>query len=241
MNVGGRNAYHATGQESYIMSTLGSRLEAVTRLLKKCDNNTLFADIGSDHAFLAIEVIKRGIAKGAIAADINEMPLLKGRENAINAGIDMDFILSDGFDALEGKPITSAAVCGMGGELIAKIVLRSNTAKSALLILQPMSAQEELRKALWDNGFIIHKEIFAFDSGKPYTVMKVTYTGENTEYSYIDLYLGKERESTKEFIKYCEKVQNSAQKRRLGIIARGESTNEVDGLLAFCQTQTTSL
>ena len=222
------------------MSILGSRLYAVTELLKKRDNNYLFADIGSDHAFLAIEVLRNGLAKKAIAADINEMPLLKGKENAQNFSVDIDFILSDGFDNLEGLGITSAAICGMGGELIAKIVLRSETAKSALLILQPMSAQDELRKALWDNGFVIHKEVFVFDAGKPYTVMQVTFENRNTEYSYLDLFLGKERIITEEFKKYCQKVLQSALKRRLGIVARGESTSDIDDLIKYCQTQTTN-
>ncbi len=221
------------------MSYMGTRLEAAARLLK-AENNNLFADIGSDHAFLAIEIIKRGIAKSAIAADINEQPLLKGRENAALQGVRMDFILSDGFRSLECYPITTAAVCGMGGELIARIVLESNICKSALLALQPMSAQEELRKALWDNGFEILKEVFVIDTGKPYTVMQVKYSGIRTEYSYNDLYLGKERAKSNEFSAYCEKQLNSAIKRRIGIVARGECTKDIDGLISFCQTQITS-
>ena len=223
------------------MYSLGNRLQTVTELLKKCENNLLFADIGSDHAFLAIEVVKRGIAKNSIASDINRLPLLKGMENANRAGVDIEFILSDGFDALEGKGITSAAVCGMGGELISKIILRSESAKRALLILQPMSAQEVLRKDLWDNGFVIHKEVFAYDSGKPYTIMQVSYENASPKYSYLDLYLGKERTPTVDFKTYCKKVLLSAQKRRLGIIARGESTQDIDSLIDFCQMQTITL
>lgn len=221
------------------MSYMGARLEAAARLLK-AENNNLFADIGSDHAFLAIEILKRGIAHSAIAADINEQPLLKGRENAAMQGVKVDFILSDGFKALEGYPVTSAAVCGMGGELIARIVLESDICKSALLALQPMSAQEELRRALWDNGFEILSEVFVIDTGKPYTVMQVKYSAVRTEYSYTDLYLGKERAQSAEFSAYCEKQLNSAVKRRIGIVARGEATDDIDGLIAFCQTQITS-
>ncbi len=223
------------------MSSIGTRLNAVTTILKERQGNTLFADIGSDHAFLAIEVIKRGIAESAIASDINEMPLLKGRENAARSGVGIDFYLSDGFDAIDDLPITSAAICGMGGELIAKIIGRSRVAKSALLVLQPMSAQEELRKFLWENGFDILKEIFVFDSGKPYTVMQVKYSGKNTQYSYLDLFLGKSRTPSREFSLYCEKTLNSAIKRRLGLTARGEDTKDIDALIEFCQTQTTSL
>ena len=223
------------------MGYLGSRLEAVAELISDCENNVLFADIGSDHAFLAREIIKRGIAKIALAADINEMPLLKGKENAESQATEIEFVLSDGFDELEDKNITSAAICGMGGELIAKILQRSQIARKALLALQPMSAQEELRKYLWENGFSIHKELFVFEADKPYTVMQVTYTDTNTEYSYLDIYLGKERPNTPEFAKYCNKVCESAKKRRKGVVARNECTNDIDGLIEFCQTQTTSL
>ena len=223
------------------MSLIGSRLFAVTRLLKDVKDNTLFADIGSDHAFLAIEVLKNRLASSAVASDINEQPLLKGKENAARSGVRMDFYLSDGFDAIDHLPITSAAICGMGGELIARIIDRSTVARKAVLIVQPMSAQEELRKYLWDNGFSIDTEVFTYEAGKSYTVMKVRFIGERSEYSYLDLYLGKERLPSREFSLYCEKILTAAKKRRLGFVARGEDTLNIDGLIEFCQTQTTSL
>lgn len=223
------------------MSLIGSRLSAVTRLLKDVQNNTLFADIGSDHAFLAIEVLKNRLAERAIASDINELPLLKGKENAARSGVAIDFYLSDGFDSIDHLPITSAAICGMGGELIAKIVARSAVCRTATLILQPMSAQEDLRRFLWDNGFSIEREIFVYEAGKSYTVMLVSYSGKTTEYSYLDLYLGKERFPSREFSLYCKKILLSAVKRRLGIVNRGEDAGDIDRLIDFCQTQTTNL
>ncbi len=222
------------------MSSLGIRLETALELLADCENNILFADIGSDHAFLAIEALKRGIAKNAIASDINELPLLKGKENASEQGIYPEFILSDGFDAFDGRKITSAAICGMGGELIAKIILRSASARNAMLVLQPMSAQEELRKALWDNGFEIESETFVVESSKPYTVLSARFVAKNTEYDILDLFLGKERIPSCEFSKYCEKILVSAKKRRLGIVARNEDPSEIDLLIEECQAQMTN-
>lgn len=222
------------------MASLGDRLETALELLAQHGSSGIFADIGSDHAFLSIEAIKRSIANKAIAADINELPLLKGRQNANAQGVDVEFILSDGFDAFDGADLSSAAICGMGGELIAKIVLRSKSARNAFLVLQPMSAQEELRKALWDNGFEIICERFVFESGKAYTVMAVKSSGTKTDYSFVDLFLGKERIPSFEFSKYCEKILHSAEKRRLGLIARKESTKDIDELISACQTQTTS-
>ena len=225
------------------MSMLGSRLEAALELLAKCESNALFADIGSDHAFFAIEAIKRGIAERAIASDINPLPLQKGRENAEKQALDIEFVLSDGFDSIENKGVTSAAVCGMGGELIAGMLLRSETAHRCELILQPMSAPEELRRSMWENGFLIIEEKFVTDSGKPYVIIRAKYSGNNTKYSYCDLYLGQSRPRCDAFSEYCKKSAIAAKKRRLGHIARNESTEEIDCLIAYCedQTQRTSL
>ncbi len=222
------------------MNNLGARLETALELLKSCKNTDTFADIGSDHAFFAIEAKKRGICKRVIASDINKLPLEKGRENAELQGIEAEFVLSDGFDGLEDKEITCAAVCGMGGELIAKMLLRSNIAKKCGLILQPMSAQEELRKTLWENGFEITKEVFVYESKKSYTIMQVEFSNQSTEFDYCDLYLGKERKDSPEFSKYCEKIKNAAEKRRLGLIARNEPTGDIDTLIKKCQMHITS-
>ncbi len=211
---------------------LGARLEAAVELLS-LNKTKVFADIGSDHAFLAIEVLRRGIAEKAIGADINRMPLEKGRENAQRLGVEMDFILSDGFDNLEGLGVTAAAICGMGGELIAGMLLRSTVARECTLVLQPMSAQEELRRALWDNGFCIEAERFVVEGGKPYTVMLVFYDGIKRDYDYLDLYLGKERPNCPEFEEYKKKIQAAARKRRLGLVARMEDTADIDRLICI--------
>ncbi len=222
------------------MSNLGNRLEKVISILESRGIHGAFADIGSDHAFLAIEVIKRGIAKNAIASDVNPLPLEKGRENAIENGIDIEFILSDGFDALESRNISAAAICGMGGELIAKMVLRSEAAHRCFLVLQPMSAQEELRRALWDNGFYI-EEHFVVESQKPYTIISAVFNARKSNYDYVDLYLGKERGSTPEFCEYCKKVQAAAEKRRLGLVAKGLCTEDIDKLIDECQAHITKI
>ena len=223
------------------MGNLGIRLEKAIEILSQTENNRLFADIGSDHAFLPIEVLKRGIAEKAIAADVNRLPLEKGRENAEEAGVEIDFILSDGFDGLEGLHITSAAVCGMGGELIAKMILRSQIAKKCNLVLQPMSAQEELRKSLWDNGFNILSENFVVEGGKPYTLMNVVFDGIKRDYTYNQLFLGKEMRPSPEFAEYCRKIKAAAEKRRLGFVAKDLPTDEIDGLIELCQLQMTNI
>ena len=99
-----------------------------------------------------------------------------GRQAAARTGLSerADFILSDGLDALPERPDV-AAVCGMGGELIADIVARALRrfpgGPPIRFVLQPMTAADALRRFLWDNGFYIAEERYAVAAGKPYAVL----------------------------------------------------------------------
>lgn len=217
---------------------LGKRLSAALELLAECDGS-IVADIGSDHAYLAVAALKSGAAKRAIASDINPGPLESGRANAKLHGADIEFVLSDGFDALEDKGVTAAAICGMGGETIAAILEKSACAKKCRLILQPMSGQEKLRAFLYGNGYRILRERFVTDCGKPYTVMLVKYTGISEEFTYTDLYLGKERPEGADFALYAEKEAYRAEKRLRGNITSARRADE-NALIRECQMHSTN-
>ena len=61
------------------------------------------ADIGTDHAQLAIELIMSGRASRVIATDLNAGPLEAARKNIFAAGLDdrIDVRLGDGLTVLE--------------------------------------------------------------------------------------------------------------------------------------------
>ena len=152
---------------------LDARLRAAAEAAGRC---ALFADIGSDHAKLALHLLETGAAAYAVCADIHASPLERGRQAAARTGLSerADFILSDGLDALPERPDV-AAVCGMGGELIADIVARALRrfpgGPPIRFVLQPMTAADALRRFLWDNGFYIAEERYAVAAGKPYAVL----------------------------------------------------------------------
>ena len=219
------------------MKNLGSRLEKAYEAIDRLGGIGTFADIGSDHAYLSCEVLLRGNAKLAIASDVNPGPLGRGKDYAAKTGVSPEFILSDGFDAFDGRKIDCAAICGMGGELTAGIIKRSSAAKRCFLVLQPMSAQEFLRGYLWDNGFEIIGEDFAVEHGKPYVIITAKYSGVNTPYVYPDLFLGKVRPANAEFASYALKVLSRAEKSLLGSADRF-LTGE---LIGECQRQITNL
>ena len=151
------------------------------------------ADIGTDHAYLPIFLLKAGISPRAFAADINEGPLKKAEENICAAGLSdkIECRLLDGAAGLSGLGITDYAICGMGGELIADIIERAPHLKDKgiRLILQPMSRQEHLRSYLLSTGFSLIGEAYSSDSGKDYLCLLAEYSGERKELSLSDAYL----------------------------------------------------
>ena len=155
------------------------------------------ADIGTDHAYIPIYLLKSGKCAYAIASDINEGPLMRAKENAFEYGVadNIYFGLTDGLKSLplEEKGVTDIIICGMGGELIAQILEASEYAhkKGINLILQPMSSIAELRYYLADKGYEIIGEDICFAQGKLYQCINCTYTGNSYALSKVEAILGR--------------------------------------------------
>jgi tRNA (adenine22-N1)-methyltransferase len=185
------------------VGAINARLLSAAELVRQ---GAVFADIGTDHAYLPLFLLDRGKISRAVCADINEGPLNSARANAREAGHTdkIEFVLTDGAACLSDRGITDYAICGMGGELIAAIIERAPHLrdKSVNLILQPMSRQGVLRKFLASNGFEIRCESYSTDSGKHYVTLLVNYTGNISEIDDVEAELGAKR---------AEYVNKSAQ------------------------------
>lgn len=140
------------------------------------------ADVGTDHAYIPIFLINTEKCPRAIASDINEGPLERARQNAekYECADSITFVLADGLDGLplEEKGVTDIVICGMGGELIARIIDGSPYARKPgiRLILQPMTKPEHLRKYLSENGFA-ETDGGAAEADKVYQCIVCEYTG----------------------------------------------------------------
>lgn len=152
------------------------------------------ADIGTDHAYLPIEILKRGIARRAVACDINFGPIESAKRNIAEAGMTdrIDTLQTDGLHGVEAYSPTDAVIFGMGGELIVKILSEAAWIKERRvgLILQPMSRAEILRRWLLENGFSIQGETLSFED-QYYQTIHAVYTGEVAEYTEEELFYGR--------------------------------------------------
>lgn len=158
------------------------KLPLSNRLLACCDfvsPGDRVADIGCDHGYLGIYLLKNGIASNVIASDVNENPLQSALHNAVKFGVKehMSFYLSDGIRSIPQE--FDVLVCaGMGGDTMISILEAAPWLKDPKyrLILQCQSKRPELRRYLTRQGFAICRETLAQDGKFLYPVMEVVYT-----------------------------------------------------------------
>lgn len=214
--------------------SLDGRLAKAAELVRE---NSVVADVGTDHAFLPISLILSGKTRFAVASDVNRGPLERARADAEKYGVTdrMHFALSDGLEGFDAEKygVTDVVICGMGGELIEKIVRASDyTRKSGVrLVLQPMTFAPELRLFLVSNGYNILDEGLCTAAGRIYTVISAEYDGKEREYSSVELLLGKKNIENRDKLlaEYAEKLKNKLEiqingKKRGGIDCEEEKT-----------------
>ncbi|MGL4450756.1 MAG: tRNA (adenine(22)-N(1))-methyltransferase TrmK, partial [Sarcina sp.] len=63
---------------------LSIRLKAIANQVDKCKS---VADIGTDHGYIPIYLVKKGICENAIASDINKGPINKAKKNISIEGL----------------------------------------------------------------------------------------------------------------------------------------------------------
>lgn len=137
----------------------------------------VLADIGCDHAYLPILLIRSGAASHVIASDISDGPLAKAERNVARFGLEgrIELRKGNGLAALRPGEADCIVVAGMGGNVIAEILKTGHlTAQRAdKLLLQPMSASEHLRVFLYENGYAITQETLVQEGRRYYTILEV--------------------------------------------------------------------
>lgn len=170
---------------------LDARLRAVAALVRP---GKRLADIGTDHAYLPVELVKSGYCPWAVGADLRAGPLEAARRNVVAAGLSdrISLRLGDGLAPIAVDEVEDIAIAGMGGETIVSILTAAEWVKSAhlRLILQPMTRGEELRRYLLTNGFSVETERLVQDGHHLYPVMAARYTAAPPETDAYFFYAG---------------------------------------------------
>ncbi len=196
-------------------------------------DGAVVADIGTDHAYLPIYLALNGKIKSAIASDINEGPIERAKENIHKYNLEevIQTRVKPGLEGIEKFEPTDIVICGMGGELIVKILEASQYVrnKNVRLVLQPMTTAKELREYLQD-GFSTIAEKIVFEDNKVYQILCVQYVGGFVPLSDVELELGKLNIQNKEdnFDKLLNFAIAKKQKRYEGLRLGGYDTSEIE-------------
>lgn len=156
---------------------LSLRLKCICDMVDKCN---LVADIGTDHGYIPIYLVKNHKCMKAIASDINEGPIQKARLNVSMEGLQqkVECRLGSGLNTIYKGEAQGIIIAGMGGNLIRDIIDENiDVFKSAeFCILQPVQNPEVVRKYIYQNGFKIIDENLCIDENIFYEIIKVKYS-----------------------------------------------------------------
>ena len=154
---------------------ISKRLELVASFVPQ---GAILLDVGSDHAYLPIELIEGGQIESAIAGEVVEGPYQSAVKNVEAHGLKekIQVRLANGLAAFEeADQVSVITIAGMGGRLISRILEEGldKLANVERLILQPNNREDDLRIWLQDHGFEIVAESILEESGKFYEILVV--------------------------------------------------------------------
>ncbi|MFA9558759.1 tRNA (adenine(22)-N(1))-methyltransferase TrmK [Evansella sp. AB-rgal1] len=164
---------------------LSRRLEKVASFVKK---GSSVADIGSDHAYLPVYLVKHGIVKQAVAGEVNRGPLHAAetqiRKNNLQEQIKAK--LGNGLAVIDNENVDTVTIAGMGGPLITKILEegKHNLDSVQRLILQPNVAAHPIRSWLIEHGWELLDEAIMEEDGHIYEILVAERGNTMASYSH---------------------------------------------------------
>ena len=124
---------------------LSKRLQTIISLVEPGE---MIADIGTDHGYVPIALVRRGICRKGLAMDVGNGPLERAREHIHAHSMEnvIETRLSDGLHMLQPGEADRIVIAGMGGPLMQRILEEGEAAARAAgqLILSPQSGLREL-------------------------------------------------------------------------------------------------
>ena len=165
---------------------LSLRLQAIAELVEK---DLVLADVGCDHAYLVIDLLKSKKLRKAYAIDNKKEPLNSALMNIKSAGLENEItaLLGDGISNLPAD-VRQICIAGLGGNVIAKILDDEHIRQLDYLVLEGNNDSSLIRKALLKHEFKIIDERLVVENDVIYEIIKATKGHQ--ELSEDDIYFG---------------------------------------------------
>ncbi len=100
---------------------LSKRLERIASFVQP---GSRVADIGTDHGYVPIWLVQKGVCPSALAMDVRKGPLERAEEHVEEVGLSgkIELRLSDGLAKLKAGEADTVVIAGMGGKLTCRIL-----------------------------------------------------------------------------------------------------------------------
>ena len=149
----------------------------LSTLAQMVDQGARIADIGTDHAYLPIKLVKEGKVDFAIASDVAAGPLENAEKDIIGAGLKnkIETRLGSGLETINNEDrIDTVVIAGMGGKLMTNILSEawSKNFYYATLILEPNVGEPGVREWLSAHKYQIINEKIIAEAGHIYELIK---------------------------------------------------------------------
>ena len=210
------------------------RLTEIFNALPTC---RVFADVGCDHGYISLEMLKSNKAEKVIFSDISKKCLQKARELLCEYVIEgrAEAYVSNGFESL--PPFDLALIAGMGGEEIISIIEKAKDLPQKL-VLQPMKNSPKVREVLLEKGYKFIKDYTFKAENKFYDLMVLEkgsdlLTKEEIEFGKTNLALKP--------IAFLEKISirknailSYIEKENISSLAKDELAEELKRIEKIC-------
>ncbi len=183
------------------------------------------ADIGTDHGYLPLALIKSRKSPHVIMSDISADSLAKCRENCeaflaySKKKESCDLRLGSGLEVLSPSEVDTVVIAGMGGMLIIEILSKNLSLSHSFkkFIIQPRRHIGRLRYWLLENNFRIINESLVRESRFIWPVLTVESGNRalmansdpaDIEYEYPLTLIDFRSELTEEYLRNALKIEN---------------------------------
>lgn len=233
---------------------LTERMQAVCDLIKY---SKTVCDVGCDHGFVPIYLVKERAFTAALAMDINEGPLAAAGINIEMNGVadKVKTKLSDGLNMLLPGDAEAIVIAGMGGRLMVRILedaigkISDDIFGIKELILQPQSELQYFRRSVRQFGLYCEAENMVLEDGKFYPMGRYVYKGTEAtddddmsvglfdkygqhlledKNEVLRMYLEKEKKSIAGIVESLEKANDSEERiKRMAEVKEAAALNEL--------------
>lgn len=166
-----------------ITMELSKRLNAVAAMVT---SGHVVCDVGCDHGYVSIFLVKTKKCPKVYALDVREGPLERARQHveAYACTEYIEIIRSDGMKEMPSGIADTLILAGMGGRLVIKILSESmeKIRKMKELVLQPQSEIGLVREFIRKEGFALADEDMVEEDGKYYPVMRAVWDSKTGDF-----------------------------------------------------------